>query len=145
VIMLPPIEDLTLVGVFDRGIANKERIVLRATKATEMAQYGIIVAWNPLGANTVSQPYNDFFFWFGDGVVQGGETIFVYTGKGEPRKTTVEGTSNVAYVVHWNRPTTLFADSRVVPLVITIGQLIVPGAPLNALQLSNLADIAKPS
>lgn len=142
-IVLPHIDDLELLGVFDRGIANRERIVVRAKKATEMAQYGIIVGYNPMGPGTVSRPYNDYFFWFGDGIVQRNETVFVYTGAGDPRKTTIEGTDEVAYVVHWGQPSTLFADSRNVPIIVALSQILVPGPPTNELQLTKLSQLAK--
>lgn len=137
-IWLPNIDTLTLVGVFDRGVPNRERIVLRALQSVEMAQYGIIVGWNDAGPDGPIRPFNDLFYWFGDGVVQPNETIFVYTGKGEARKTTVEGSNAPAYAVHWGKANTMFADSRVVPAIISMGQILVAKPPANAPQLANL-------
>ena len=137
-IFLPNIDALILAGVFDRGIPNKERIMIRVLKSTEMAQYGVLLGWNIEGQGAPTQPYNDNFYWFGDGVVQPNDTIFLYTGAGEPRKTTVEGTGTPAYVLHWGRPFTLFADSSIVPMVVCFGHMLIEKPAPNAPQLKQL-------
>jgi hypothetical protein len=60
--------------------------------------------------------------------VSPGERVFLYTGAGETRKTTVANSTIPAYVFHWGRGSTLFTDSRVVPLLFKFGGLN-PGFP----------------
>lgn len=139
-ITLPDIDTLALVGVFDRGVPNMERVVIRALRATEMAQYAVIVGWNPLGPGTPARPLNNLYFWFGDGLVHTNETIFLYTGQGEPRKTTLAGTSDTAYVVHWGMETTLFADTRFVPIIMAMGQILIANPPQNLPQVGRLSE-----
>ena len=125
-IVLPDVTALELTGVLDRGVANAERVVIRVRATTEMAQYCLVAGWSPPGAaRPTGIPFNDNFFWFGDGTVNPGDTIFVFTGLGQPRRTTVAGTQDVAYVVHWGRTTTLFANSNITPLLIRISEFSI--------------------
>lgn len=134
-IVLSPIEEIELVDVYDRGVANQERILLRVKRTVEIAQFGIFVGLvNPMVAMTATQPLADHFFWFGDGVANTGEFIFVYTGPGTPRKTTLNARSDVAYVLHWGRASTLFASSLFVPVVVRLGGIIIGKPPQNTLQ-----------
>lgn len=135
-IFLPLVQELELVGVFDRGVPNSERVVIRAKQATEMSQYGVFLGWNAgTDGRTIGIPLNDQFFWFGDGLLNADETIFLYTGQGEPRRTVVAGTQKSAVVIHWNRPTTLFAHSNIVPILFRLSEATIGQPMVNVPQL----------
>ena len=52
--------ELRILGVYDRGIPNKERIVLEALDSINLAQYGLLLAFQVPGYPAV--PYQDHFF-----------------------------------------------------------------------------------
>jgi hypothetical protein len=125
-------------GVYDRGVPNQERIVLRARSAFDAGQFAI-----GLGVHQatyldfpIAVPIPDQFLWFGNANVEAGAWIFLYTGAGEPRKTTVSGTSVPAYVIYWNKATTVLANSSVVPILFRLAGVQVMQPPENQIQPS---------
>ena len=136
--VFPPVNELELVGVFDRGVPNLERIALRSRQHVDMSQFAILAGLYTTNGLTLQAllPANDHFFWFGNAFAEKDEWIFVYTGSGMPKKTTLEGTNITAYVLHWNKPTTLFADSRMVPALLRAGGILIARPPLNQPQLA---------
>lgn len=137
-IVLSPIEEIEIVEVYDRGIANQERIMLKVKQTVEIAQFAVVVGlFNPTQPMPIAQPLVDQFFWFGDGVVNAGEYIFVYTGPGTPRKATLAGKPEaVAYVLHWGRTSTLFANSLFVPVILKFGGIQICQPPRDTVQLA---------
>ena len=93
---------LRVLGVFDAAKPNLERIVLRPTEQTNLAGVGITVG---LSNGLI---FHDHVFWFPQIIVEPPTWIFVYTGAGSHRQTTVTGTREPALVYHWNRPRTIF-------------------------------------
>ncbi len=55
-------------GVFDRGIANKERIVLFVNESVNLGQYGLMIGIR--GGDGGAFPIRDNMLWFGDAIVQ---------------------------------------------------------------------------
>jgi hypothetical protein len=128
--ILLPVSELELMGVVDRGVANSERIVFRAVQSVEMAQFGVLVGTVGMANGMqILTPSVDRFFWFGPGPIDAGDWIYLYTGAGEYRRTTVQDTSIPAHVVHWGRDTTLFARSEMVPALIRIGGITIADGP----------------
>lgn len=130
--ILPILTELQMLGVFERGVPNAERIVMKALVDISLAQYGVLLAHRK--GNTLespSTPINDQLLWMTDRQVKAGTTIFVYTGPGEFKVTNVNGTTNPAVVVHWNKSTTIFANPFIVPVVFRIGAIYSFPVPEN--------------
>ena len=125
--ILSSITELSLVGVFDRGVANLERIVIRANIDLNLGQFGIMLGYR--NTNGLAIPYNDHLFWFGDGVVKQGEWLIVYTGQGQGQISEFE--DKKVYTVHWGKPTTVLAHSEVLPILFRADAVTVAVPPLN--------------
>lgn len=118
------VTEITVVGVFDRGIPNQERIVLRVNDTVNLGQYGLMVGVR--GGNGAAFPIRDNLLWFGDGFVNSGDWIFVYTGPGEPRATTLPNTQERLYSLHWGRTQTMLHHRDVVPILFRVDAVQVP-------------------
>ena len=110
--------ELQIIGVFDRGEPNKECIAIQVNQAINIGRYGIMLG-SHAGGNS-AYPYRDQLYWFGDSFVKAGDWIFVYTGSGEPRETLQKNGVNTTYTVYWGRPTTMFAQSFIVPMLFRV-------------------------
>lgn len=108
------ITELSVVGVFSRGIANQERIVVRANQVINMGQYGVMVGVR-LGQGFAS-PVQDNLLWFGDAVLNKGDWIFIYTGPGNARVTDLPNSQEKLYSIHWGRGNTFLSNVELVPV-----------------------------
>lgn len=124
-IILPPIPELSLVGVISPGEPNKENIVLYVHKPINLARFGILLGYK---IDQVTQPLNNHFFWLTDIHVDAGTWIFVYTGSGTPRFTKTQGTEEPAYVLHWNQPNVLFSNQDTVPIIFSMSSFNIGNA-----------------
>lgn len=107
---IPPIYELQVLGVFDPGIPNRERIVLRPTQRVDLSAFGLIIGL-PSGNDLV--PLDDNFFWFGPRIVEPPSWIFLYTSPGEDQDTTLVQTGERSLILHWKRAVTVFrADAQ---------------------------------
>lgn len=123
-LIIGDITELRVVGAFDRGMPNQERIVIRVNDIVNMAQFALLLGIRQqLG---VAVPIRDNFFWFGDGVVSRGDWIFVYTGPGEGRMNDLPGTTEKLYTVHWGRNQTVLNSAEIVPLLIRLDAVQIP-------------------
>lgn len=118
------ITELTVVGTFDRGIPNQERVVLRVNDMVNMAQFALLLGIRQQHGAAV--PIRDNFYWFGDGVVSRGDWIFVYTGPGEGRMNDLPGTTEKLYTIHWGRPQTILTSIEIVPVLIRLDAVQIP-------------------
>lgn len=101
---------------------------MRAQTSVQMESHCLLLAVrDPISG--VYQPLSDYFFWFGAGVVQPNEWVFVYTGPGDARKTNIQGSPDTAYVLHWGHPRTLLADHSITPLLIKLGSMTIADPP----------------
>lgn len=125
------IEELSLWGVYDRGIPNLERVVIRVQAPVDMASYGLMVG-AASGTGGVL-PVRDQFLWFGNGVLNTGDWIFVYTSPGTPRKVPVSsGSGEEMFILNWQRTQTIFHVPTYVPLLIRMDafQMAPPPPPV---------------
>jgi uncharacterized protein YodC (DUF2158 family) len=111
------INELILHGVFDRGVPNQERIVLRVQDNLNLAAYGLLLTVYQSNSYT---PLPDQFFWFGETILDPDTWVFVYTGAGFPRMTKTSVTNEPAYVLHWNREHAVFHQDTLQPTLIRI-------------------------
>jgi hypothetical protein len=121
--ILQDIVEIELVGTFDRGVANKERIVFRACEDVALGQFGIILGINL--SNGVARPIRDNFFWFGDGTVRKDDWICVFTGAGRPSATDVPGTENKMFSVFWGRKAVVLTSTMIVPILFRFDAVFV--------------------
>ena len=134
--VLPPVFQLSFVGVADPGVPNFERIVLRPTEEVNLAQFGVLLGLPE--ADGSATPLRDQFFWFGDLVVRPPAWILLYTGAGEFTTSYVAPDNVPAYSFHWGKPTVVFgAGSPLVPMVFGMGGVHV-GHTLSSTEVRRL-------
>ncbi|WKZ33090.1 MAG: hypothetical protein QY316_01390 [Thermodesulfobacteriota bacterium] len=107
--------EIKTVDVYDRGIANQERIVLYINENLNLGQYGIMLGIR--AGNGSAFPIRDNLFWFGDGIVNKGDWIYIYTGPGQPTVTPLPNTNEKLYSVHWGRKETILNNREIVPII----------------------------
>lgn len=129
------LQELTIFPVAERGIPNRERIPIYVRETTNMGQYGIMVGIST--TNNAALPYQDNLFWFGDGIVNAGDWILLYTGRGTTRTEPWEATGGNVYSVHWGRSTTIFAHTNIVPVLFRVDAVGVATPPMNLPQLGD--------
>lgn len=128
--IFPPIFELSLVGLYDAGIPNRERIVIRPTEKVNLAQFGIILAFrNPNGMTT---PIRDNFFWFGELEISPPSWIVVATseGKYDLLKDPVGGQD--IHMFHWGRKTTIFNRPEFAPILIQLSSIVIGNRQISA-------------
>lgn len=124
--ILSGIPELTLFGVYDRGVPNQERIAIAVNTYVEMGQFGILLGVAQQDGQAV--PIRDNFLWFGTGTVARGDWIFIYSGPGEPRVSEVPNTTNKIYTIHWGRSATILGEPTITPILFRVGALNVYAA-----------------
>lgn len=129
------LQELNIYPVADRGIPNRERIAIYVKEATNMGQYGIMVGYSAVDNSAV--PYQDNLFWFGDGIVNAGDWILLYTGNGVAKTENWEATGGKIYSIHWGRSTTIFANTNIVPILFRVDAVDVASHPVNLPQLGD--------
>lgn len=132
--IFPDVVDLQLVGVFDRGIPNQERIVIKTNSWVNMAEYGVLIGL--LGQNNMASPYYDNFFHFKEISVVPNTWIFLYTGPGNEIQSKMPS-GDPAFIYHWGKPVTAFADSNVIPILVRIGAVQLGLPPQNQRQIGD--------
>ncbi|MFN8693686.1 MAG: hypothetical protein ACK5XX_04700 [Holosporales bacterium] len=126
--ILQPLTELTVINVLERGVPNRESIAIRVEQHLNLASYGVFLGFSSL-YHGMATPLKDQFFWFGESMVKSNDWIFIYTGHGTPTNTlTSDGLASI-YTVYWNRNTTLFHNSNVVPILFRMDAVqVVPTA-----------------
>jgi hypothetical protein len=114
--------ELSLIGLADAGIPNKERIILRPTQATALNIYALSIGmFDPTTGG--ARPLFDHIFWFPEKIVYPPSWIMVFTGPGEPREVTHDGEH--VHTFFWSKPTVVFSDARLVPVLVRMGGAII--------------------
>ena len=132
------LSELLLYPVAERGVSNEERIPILIRETTDMGRYGIMVGHS--GITGFAAPFQDNLFWFGDGVLNAGDWILVYTGGGSPRSFDwTQPPGSKVYVVHWGRAKTIFANSQIVPILFRTDTVAVGKPPGDVLQMAGQA------
>jgi hypothetical protein len=111
-------KSLLLHSVSDRGVPIKERVILQAlTSDVDVSYFALLVGVVQPGITTLPVP--DKFFWFGNGQLNEGDWIFVYTGPGTGRIETLPDGKRL-FSLFWQQKNTLFYDRNIVPVLIRI-------------------------
>jgi hypothetical protein len=133
--LLPPIPELTLVGVFDRGVPNRERIVLKAETTIEVGNYAVVLGIRYLHTG-VFVPIQDAMFWFGSGAAVANDWLFLFTGSGTFNSIpNADGTGKI-YLSYWGREHTLFHDPTTEAVLWRINGANFPPPPVALTQAS---------
>lgn len=127
------IQELKVVAVLDRGVANDECIVIRVDERVDLGQFGIMLGFQ--FPSKMARPYLDYLFWFGDGFVNQGDWIFIYTGAGEARTSASMDKQHNLFSVFWGRGSTVFANTNIVPILFRVDAVDIPNQPENVPQL----------
>jgi len=118
------IEELKIVGVFDHGVPNMERVVLIANESIDLGNYGLMLGIRAHEGQ--AYPLRDNFLWFGSGWVQKGDWLFVYTAPGEPKTTNLPNQTEKLYSIHWGKDKTVFQNKALIPILIRMDAVQVP-------------------
>ena len=121
------ITELILYPVADRGVPNIERVPILVRERVDMGHYGIMVGPHAGGGYAI--PLHDHLFWFGDGLLNAGDWLLIYTGGGVAKVD--EWTSppgSKVYTLHWGKAMTIFANSSTVPILFRADGAII-GTP----------------
>lgn len=116
--------ELEIVGVYDRGVPNNERIALLAHSTVELGAYGLMIGVR--GSLGDAFPIRDNLFWFGNGALNPGDWLLVYTGNGRSTVGSVANTSARFVTVHWGRMRTMFNSHETVPILFRVDHVQVP-------------------
>ncbi len=126
--ILQQLTELTLMGVIDANKANQERIAISVNETINLGSFGIMVGIR--ATNGMAVPIRDNFLWFGEGIVNQGDWILVYTCAGQPTVYEIPNTTNKIYSIHWGRQKTMFGHADVVPVLFSVGSVQVPESPI---------------
>ena len=118
------LDELTLLDVHDRGIPNLERVVIRVNHHVDMSSYVLMQGVANESGGAV--PIKDSMFWFGNGLLEPNDWIFVYTAAGQTRTEALTGKfePNKLVVLHWARSQTMFHAPAVVPILARIDAVL---------------------
>lgn len=122
--IVSPVTEITVAGVFDRGVPNQERIALLVNEALNLGQYGLMIGVRSHDGSAF--PIRDNLFWFGDGLVKRGDWLLIYTGPGEPKATNLPNTEEHIYTLHWGRAETILHIRDFVPILFRVDAVLVP-------------------
>ena len=76
-------------------------------------------------------PIRDSLLWFGEGIVNKGDWLFVYTGPGGARVSTMPNSMEKIYAVHWGRNQTVLASPDILPILFRVDAVNVASDPIN--------------
>lgn len=119
---LPPLFDLVVEGVVSRGLANQERIVIRANSDTFTANIGLMLGYRRPDGTVV--PLRDRMYWLGSGTIHAGSVINVYTGAGQ-QKGFENGNNTATYNLFWGLPYVAFDVPEIEPILFRLGEATV--------------------
>lgn len=123
-IYFPPIVEFSVVGVFDPGVPNQERIVMRPTQKINLGNFGLMVAVESESEDSL-RPVNNQFMWLGDVEVEPPSWVIIYTGPGEDRRSRLPDRDESAIVLHWGQRQTVFVNDRIRPVFFRIGSVLI--------------------
>lgn len=132
--IIAALQELELYAVADRGIPNTERVPILVREPTDIGQFGLMVGYSDTTGS--AHPMRDNLFWFGNGLVNPGDWIIVYTGGGIQKTEdwhTPPGSK--VYTVHWGRDRTMFTNGSIVPILFKVGAVHVDLPPSDLPQL----------
>jgi len=96
---------IEIVGIFDKGVPNNERITLKVLQDCNLMYYSVGKTVYS-GPNNISNALKEIF-WFSPREVKSGDYIWLYTGNGsEHTHSNTSGTTTHNF--YWRLPKTIF-------------------------------------
>lgn len=118
-------DELSLVGIYDSGVANLERIVLRANIPVNLAGYLILIALRgQTGGGSI--PLRDNVLWLGNTTIEHGDWVYVYTGPGNAQTNTLPNNSTKIVSLYWGKEKTIFQGMHLTAALVKIDQVQYP-------------------
>lgn len=133
IVGLPPLLDLAVDSILARGLANQERIVLRAHTDLYTTNIGLMLGYRHPDGSLV--PIRDRMFWLGSGQVKAGSIINVYTGAGEMMSFD-NGNNTKTYNLFWGLDYVAFDVPQVEAILFRVGQATIGPVPLPRLSIA---------
>jgi hypothetical protein len=121
--IFPPPSELSMLGVYDAGIPNQERILLRPTEQVNLAQFGVLVGVRIASGDII--PLQDNFYWFGEIQIPSPSWIVLATGKGDASVTNHPKTGHPVFWFFWGKSATIFNGPIIMPIVFQIGSILL--------------------
>lgn len=118
-------EEISIIGVYDAGVPNMERVVLRANVDLNLSAYCVIAAVKA-HLDTTNIPLRDHFFWLGNLTLKAGDWIFVYTAPGTAQLTPLPNAPESLLSLYWGKPQTIFQDRNLTPGLIKVEYATFP-------------------
>jgi hypothetical protein len=142
---LRTLDEFSFLGVFDRGVPNRERFVFRPTRQVKLSEYIVSLAAkvdSPRpGLPVTFLPIPEYTLWFNhEGMIGPDYWIFVYTGPGERQMTKEAATKEPALVLHWGLENTVLSDPATEPILLHLDGIAAPSISLFSNILQNLHD-----
>jgi len=131
-VIVQHLTELTVTGILNRGEPNRECIALKVKQRVNLGQFGLMLGRYTNQDNAL--PYFDNLFWFGDGFVEPGDWLFIYTGSGQASKTRSADGAYDIFCLFWGKPTTLFAETSITPVLFRVDAVNFLRSPDNVPQ-----------
>jgi len=121
-LVLPPTSDLSLRGAVDRGIPNKERILIYSFSVIDLMNFILGIGYTV--DNKFVTPIRQYMYYFDDVIVPANSWIVVYTGPGQTQVSRLPPPGNdIAFIYHWGLPSVVFQQPEVVPILFRISEM----------------------
>ena len=150
---LPAIPQIELYGVLDRGVPNKECVVIRVLETINLGDIGLLAGLSVDSGRALPLP--NYFLWLDNEIMEAPCWLFIFTGQGVPRTTTETQTGQPARIIYWGCERTVFHIPGSIPVLVRFGQLLIgpqvirsvndPAFVNNGQQQKYLADLFGPS
>jgi hypothetical protein len=119
---LPLTSDLIVNSVADRGIPNKERILLYSFSVIDLQNFILGIGYTADGRFVT--PFRQYVYYFEDIVVPAKSWIFVYTGLGQKEVSKLPPPADeIVFIYHWGLPSVVFQQPEVVPILFRISEM----------------------
>jgi hypothetical protein len=115
---------LEIVEVYDRGIPNQERILIRVNSGIRIRNHFIGIGFLKNAGEIV--PINDSLLWLGAGDLTQNDIVYVYTGTGKPESGLTGTDQSKFYRMFWGRKNTAFHNPDVTPYIFEAVDLNFP-------------------
>lgn len=107
---------LELRSIQDRGIAGKERIVMKARSKLDVGQFAMLQAGYSNGG--VNSETNDCY-WFPDKIIEEGDWVVLYTKAGRDKEK-IQKSGATAHFFYWGRDSSKWKSKSLVPVILQV-------------------------
>lgn len=125
-VSLLPILDLTIIGVADPGVPNKERVVIRPLQTVNLGEFAVGIGLRNATDHNLVVPLQDFVFWLPSKIIEAPAWVLLYTGFGKATtEATTAGQPQYIYTYHWGRSVTVFNYKNIVPILWRLSEMFI--------------------